>query len=539
MPGTSSTATQTPIVVAPIVVAPVEVATDLTNDCTGQNCGSKVASSIYYGGGPGIWSYTNNTSADKVINIGISGLHNNDVFVVISNTTDKTVTLADGVGTGTRNKKSASTNENDMHYLYHVSHLNEQIILINRASESNKKSILSATPTTPYTPVEYKVGDSKTWKNSTGDVNNPLTFTATVKAKSSLSNGGNVYIWIDSSYQDINQSLINDMIAKFATNTNNIFDTETKLIGDFWGNHDSAATHLISDQDKDIHIIFSDILVAGASGVFTPSDSFNPQNGFFQSNQAHTLFLKATNLNDEKINTSSYQYTNTIMTVAHELQHMINFYQRNIAMGISDSNAIPNEMASVMMEDIAQSRLDISTKFQSMRFNQSLLSNNCSILKQWFTSTPDEDSCTLADSYNLHNAFGSYLIRKHSQDILKRLVLSKKKDMDALDDAIASSNARSTVKDEVNKFKVSYFVAMPVDNYGFPEYNNNYVNFSQINPVYYFNNMSTPYPLTFNLLPNQLKSFASATLYNGAKTNGTFTQKITVPAGVTVTAIVN
>ena len=152
---------------------------------------------------------------------------------------------------------------------------------------------------------------------------------------------------------------------------NDIYDWVTAIFGDAWGPHDYP--YLIPPESaSQIHILFLDI-----DGDGVPSEGDRPDiAGYFHalnnylpaddptwlraSNERLMFFMDAPLMAHREGPTwevTDYYPSGMISTLAHELQHMIHFYQKSVLRG-GQSETWLNEMASMVTQDLVADKIE-------------------------------------------------------------------------------------------------------------------------------------------------------------------------------------
>ncbi len=222
---------------------------------------------------------------------------------------------------------------------------------------------LAATPTAPQS--SYTVGvSSRTFFDENGN-----TVTATLQKQTTFGSE-TLNIWVDSS-ATVTTTQLDAVAAAFldGTDTKDIYHWETSMYGAPWG--PTPYSNLIPD-DHTVNILFTP-MGSGSSGTVV---------GFFygRDNYVRTINTgSATDSSNEMImfymNSSVYSdYPTTqpntngktegenliISTLAHEFQHMIQFYQKTILLaGSQGTDTWINEMMSMMTEDVLAQKLGL------------------------------------------------------------------------------------------------------------------------------------------------------------------------------------
>lgn len=175
--------------------------------------------------------------------------------------------------------------------------------------------------------------------------------------------------------EPITQEHVDELAAVFLTpgDDNDIHDWVTGMIGEPWGEHDYG--YLISDEvyGDTIDILLVDILQdgeieSGIVGYFFNKDTYeisdpdgNPD--FYEQSNERIMFY---------VDGPMYAQTESgawspddpwpelvFSTLAHELQHMIHYYQKRIVTGSGrETETWLNELLSLVVEDLVSHRLD-------------------------------------------------------------------------------------------------------------------------------------------------------------------------------------
>ena len=201
----------------------------------------------------------------------------------------------------------------------------------------NKFDIAPPPPPMP-TPA---VGDTRSWKEYAFDMK---SYSATVNAVCSVSNGRNVVIWVDGSYGN---TVFDSDITAFANaycGSTGGYARLTTLLGDVWGTVPaSQSSNLISDSPtkQDINIV----IVAATTnygGYFWGENDF-ASSYYPNSNEALVFFINGNGLH------SGVNYY--VSALLHESTHMINFYQRAVMRSAYHDTWL-EETSAMMAEDI-------------------------------------------------------------------------------------------------------------------------------------------------------------------------------------------
>ncbi|CAA6802276.1 MAG: Unknown protein [uncultured Campylobacterales bacterium] len=148
-------------------------------------------------------------------------------------------------------------------------------------------------------------------------------------------------------------------------NNNDIYDYVTNIYGEEWGTH--SYIDLIEDTNT-IDILLFDIdndgtpsQTGGVLGYYFSKDNFT-RDAVSGSNEKIMFYidsyLLANSSNSDGVDDGVWEESDffpqvMVSTLAHEFQHMIHFYQKNVARGITTrTDTWINEMMSEMTEDL-------------------------------------------------------------------------------------------------------------------------------------------------------------------------------------------
>jgi peptidase M30-like protein/fibronectin type III domain protein len=161
----------------------------------------------------------------------------------------------------------------------------------------------------------------------------------------------------------IDQTMVNFLADSFlaADPNNDIFDWLTNIYGDEWGPH--SKLNLITNNDE-ITILLWNIGNDGDGGVvgyFWAKDNYlaSGQGGVYYSNERIMFYLDSESLGTREgqiWDTTDFWPTEMVATLAHEFQHMIHYYQRDILLDTSTTTWV-NEMMSMVSEDLVGNEL--------------------------------------------------------------------------------------------------------------------------------------------------------------------------------------
>jgi len=251
----------------------------------------------------------------------------------------------------------------------------------------------------------------------------------------------------------ITQALVDTLADTFLKEgvDNDIYDWVTNVYGEEWGAAASEKySNLIGESDE-INILLTDI---------DDDDSRNGGTvGYFYAKDNYTKASKSGSNEMVMFYIDSVMYANTdagdfwqnavYQTLAHEFQHMINFYQSGILGNVSMDTWL-NEMLSETTEDLVATKLQVdgpravsyldgsagevgNTGGRYPDFN----SDNARTLPQWGNGMTD---------YSKVSAFGAFLIRNYGgAEVLHNIVHGTEGNETAIENAV---NAIDGVEDK-------------------------------------------------------------------------------------------
>jgi hypothetical protein len=290
----------------------------------------------------------------------------------------------------------------------------------------------------------------------------------------------------------VTQPMVDAMVAKFldpalapSSSGSDIFSWDTNILGPEWGTPAGTEASQLIPFDGTITIFLSDIMQDnndnGYGGIVVGY--------FWDANNHYTDYKPASNerimfvidaeayANPNAAGTTSfggsgwapthYWAEECFSTLAHEFQHMIQYYQKGIvARGDGESaDTWINEMCSQLTEDLVAYDMHVegprgvdwsdptagaagNTNGRIRDFNTALYSDN-----RQLTKLNDYDVWDYAFSY----AFGSWLLREYGgTEFLKRVVQSRAMDEDAITDAVKAYSGQSfSLGDLVQRWSVA------------------------------------------------------------------------------------
>jgi len=235
---------------------------------------------------------------------------------------------------------------------------------------------------------------------------------------------------------------------------NDIYDWVTGIYGQEWGNHGYSS--LIAD-DGNISILLFDIegdnsTLGGALGYFHSRNCFRAST-YPTSNERLMFALDSVlfaTAEGGSWNATDRWPQRLLSTLAHEFQHMIHFYQKQVVQAGASTTWL-NEMSSMVTQDLVETRMQVdgprglpwSDGSAGASGNSGgrlprFVAYDYLPLAHWFRgSTSGEDN--VLNSYAVNYAFGAYLARNFGGAAFFRdLVRNPHGGVEAIDAALAA-----------------------------------------------------------------------------------------------------
>jgi hypothetical protein len=256
----------------------------------------------------------------------------------------------------------------------------------------------------------------------------------------------------------VTQTMVDTLASKFLKTglDNDIYDWDTNVLGAEWGT--TGYSNLIAPNDE-ITILLSDIEEdnsdnGGVVGYYDPTNNFTTSS-YSTSNERIMFVVDAVMFATPDATTwaaTDYWAEFVYSTLAHEFQHMIQFYQKAVVAGAgTDADSWINEMCSMIMEDLVADKLGINgprgvvgtdgTAGASGNTDGRIpYYNEASFYPLAVTSGFYNDVTNYSTSY----AFGAWLARNYGgAELLTRIVQSVQTDSTAVVESAATASGRT------------------------------------------------------------------------------------------------
>ncbi|WP_438697818.1 M30 family zinc metallopeptidase [Vogesella sp.] len=377
------------------------------------------------------------------------------------------------------------------------------------ATSSGSVVQASGVPAGPLT-----VGTSvASWNAQVSDAD--AAFSSTLEGQAVLGNGQSVNVWVAAN-SNISRAQAQRMADIFASQ---IYNPVVALAGEPWGAVPTVAQNsLIAGGARDIHIVLHDITPdaqpLGVIGYFWGINNFtrafllqHPETAALKSNEQLVFFMDSATYgyagDPDPLNSNNkllWSETNptpaiAITTLAHEFQHMVQFYQKVVRhaanpLPVPADDTWQNELASQTLAYVLGQQMyanqgtgnnDINPSemgyynphlYASGEFARSLGYGGC-LMTAWGESS--FDPCSAALHYPQALSFGMYLVHQYGPGILKEWITSNKSGVAAIEAGLQARGETAGFYNVLKKWQQSVFLAAnPVLNlpgYGFPARN--------------------------------------------------------------------
>ncbi len=254
---------------------------------------------------------------------------------------------------------------------------------------------------------------------------------------------------LDASNQDDRLSLLNNISDEF---DQKIYPQLHDVYGSEWSPG--------IDDDPKINIVFTQI-IQEAGGYFNPNDEY-PKSQIVdgRSNEREIIYLNVSHLGDSRLKSF----------LAHEFQHMINWYQKTKTYGVEEEVWL-NEALSEYASTASGFDLNYPGSNLESRVNIFLRDSDDS-LTEWNNLSAD---------YGAVNLFIQYLADHYGAGIIKHIITGQKTGISAIDEAIKKAGYNETFASVFNNWTIANLLNNSYiannDNYSYKNSNLSYINF--------------------------------------------------------------
>lgn len=492
----------------------------LAPDCSGANCGSSGDS--YTGSGVGIWYAVNKENSDQIIDIKIRKLSGQKVYYAYTNW-----------GTS-KQKLSNSTSLKP---------------LANRTFETAGSSVSESKTAGSFSASSLAIqqkpasgAKTHTWTVLNLLNQNGYSTPTALKGQASLGSA-TVYVWVaDTLWASITDTHVDAVLDRFAgrNGRKSIYSLGRQWVGEPWGGNASNWNNLMSGNEKDIHIVITEIQPDGYVGYFYPGNNFKKSSAPL-SNEALVLFMDASELlsttSGGTWNPLSKQVLNAFSTVAHEFEHMIFYYEKSVsrAAGAHEAEEWLNELAAAMFQFyyLAADQKDLPQADgpEYLRLSQWVGKPVCP-LDTWTGSEQTSSSCNIEADYGKVGSLAAYLLRHYGSDMIKDIVQNSSLGIEALESAAKKQG--TSLADILRRWGASLAIdGVDVPKYyGFPRTSVDGAEYAAFDVKTLGQSRQI-----YSSLPSSIEPKTTAVVYKGVK-NGVYTHQVKLPPKTSLTVIV-
>lgn len=409
------------------------------------------------------------------------GTERKDVYLIFSNfsTTKVSSTM---VSHKQKNSKSLKLNKNiHAHCMapLHVQAFNSNLSYLKKKNDSSREKVPLEKSSSVVTD---QVGDSQVfYMGETATEAIAATARKVVRNISTAFGTKNLSIWVENDTYGvgcqknrcITPQMVDILADKFLKEglDNDIYDGVTNVFGEEWGS--SNYSNLIPANDT-ITILLTDIgndnaINGGSIGYFYSKDNLTRES-IAGSNERIMFYidsvLYANGGDDEIWDENDFWPKQVFSTLAHEFQHMIHYYQKNISYEVGGTDTWINEMISKSVEDLMAVKmgLDGIRYVPASRGDAGDLNNlngpfplfnknNSMSIESWDNSLED---------YAQVSSFGAYLLRNYGgPKVLHDMVHNAYTDKRAIEYAVHQNvnGASKTFDDLIHDWGVAVLMS--------------------------------------------------------------------------------
>lgn len=499
--------------------------------------------STYSGAGTGIWQGVNKSQVSADVPLSIAGLDGQTVTLVLTNESNidqampGIVVRSNSERSMTASKALLPGEEGE------TSGVEAQKLAISEFNRVGFGKLLD-TPSKNLLPLAKSIEPSASY--SINDERQIYLYdhsqrNVKLAARRAASDGTVVNVWVETSEltpSRVSTELASRMNEKFAA-PGGIYDMLVRTGGPLWGDH--GFSEMVPGTGLPVDIFFVNFDANGKPyglvGYFWGLNNFKKNaSDRTYSNESLSLYFDS-----ESLYLDGDRGVKEISTaMAHEGTHMQNFYRRGVKMGSKYTfDTWLEEMSALMMEDWASFNIDPShnairdSRFPSYLAYKGSGTYNCTI-SDW---TPMGANC---ESYALTGSFGGFLNRQLGLDFYKSLLNSTGiEDSTAiLQAAIKSKRPDSSVAQELRRFSATAAGVIPlgagIAEYSMPARNEGDFSLPAIDP----SSLGRSHRALPQAVPDKLFSLGSFPVVR-PNLKGTYAETVRVPAGSTLSVVVN
>ncbi|HET6486857.1 MAG TPA: peptidase M30 [Spirochaetia bacterium] len=296
--------------------------------------------------------------------------------------------------------------------------------------------------------------------------------------------------WDGLKSRTVTQPMVDALASRFLTPgpSNDIYDWVCGMLGEEWGPHDGQD---LIPPDQRITILLLDIqnddsTQGGVIGYYWAKDNFRDSSVYdpdptspsyfpVHSHQRIMFYVDAVmyaNAEGGSWSPEGHWPCQVFSALAHELQHMVNFYQKTVRHGLRRGcDPWINEMTSQCVEDLVADKLGTAgPRGVNPQDGSSGPGGNTSGRIPVFNADPmvslsDWGAASSPASYAATYAFGAYLVRNYGgAALLRAMVQSPQTDSTQILDAVRSVTGRSeTLSSLLSKWGIAVLLSDRTD----------------------------------------------------------------------------
>ena len=265
------------------------------------------------------------------------------------------------------------------------------------------------------------------------------------------------------------------MVDMLATNyltagaDNDVYDWVTNIVGVPWGAH-ASISHIPAEAASHISILLYDIdddnsTSGGVIGFYWAKDNYL-KTALPSSNGCLMFYLDAVLLatpEGETWESTDYWPQDLVSCLAHEFQHMVNYYQKRMVHAGSSSQTWLNELASMACEDLLATKLQVDGP-RGVFYADGTAggSDNTQGRLPLYVFWPEApvtswwSGSSALISYSMNYAFGAYLMRNFGgANFIRNLVQNEFTDTRAVTEALTTGGYDEDFSSVLRKFGIS------------------------------------------------------------------------------------
>lgn len=278
---------------------------------------------------------------------------------------------------------------------------------------------------------------------------------------------------------------------------NDIYDWVTNIYGKAWGNDAQLTNHNLITSNNEITILLTDIdndnsPNGGVLGYFYPKDNYK-KSSFSGSNERIMFYIDSVmfaNHNNETWSLDDVWPKEIISTLAHEFQHMIHFYQKDVLLD-TETETWLSEMLAESTEDLVAIKI-LNSGPRGVNYLDGSAGETGNILGRYplFNSHNTESLTSWGNSlsdYALVNSFGAFLLRNYGgADLFHNIVYNEYGDEEAIIDAIhQTSGELKTFNDLLREWGIGVILSDQINLQNLPTFNSGDFTYTEYNGLNY------------------------------------------------------